>query len=373
MTCTYCNAEIEDGSLYCNRCGKAVQMVPDYNVLEDDVLPAIINGKVKGDAEIKEPVESEEVKPGLFGTKSARRVAVFFILIFAVLVLGFAGIYGYTHSYGFLIQKGRGELNAGNYDRAIGYFRSAMEATEDPGESYILVAEAQIAAGYNDEAQKTLLSLLEDDPENLIAFTMLTDIYVSGDDIDGLDELSRMAQSDEQRQLIDENIIAAPEFSMPGGEYTDDVELFITAADDCEVYYTTDGTEPGRYNGIHYDGEPLLLSVGSTNVTAVCVRADGKAGRVASETYTIIYEAPKLPMVSPSGGRLTKVTFVTISTDTNEAELYYTWDGTVPTAGSSHYTGPIQVPEGNSILSVIAIDKHGLISPVLQVNYIYLP
>ena len=168
-------------------------------------------------------------------------------------------------------------------------------------------------------------------------------------------------------------MISTPEFSIGGGEFKDDIELTIKAAGDFDIYYTMDGTEPSTHNGSRYDGKPIELSFGSTQISAVCIRSDGKAGRIASETYTIIYEAPSMPVVSPSGGRLTRPTDITISTNPPEADIYYTWDGTVPTSASNHYTGPIRVPEGNSILSAIAIDSHGLISPVLQANYIYLP
>ena len=32
MKCIYCGEELKEGSLYCPKCGKAVQIVPDYNI-----------------------------------------------------------------------------------------------------------------------------------------------------------------------------------------------------------------------------------------------------------------------------------------------------------------------------------------------------
>ena len=55
------------------------------------------------------------------------------------------------------------------------------------------------------------------------------------------------------------------------------------------------------------------------------------------------------------------------------AKMYYTWDDTVPTANSMEYTKPIPVPEGNNILSVVLIDRHGMVSDILKCNYKYLP
>ncbi len=35
MKCRYCKAEIPEGELYCKKCGREVQIVPDYNPLEE--------------------------------------------------------------------------------------------------------------------------------------------------------------------------------------------------------------------------------------------------------------------------------------------------------------------------------------------------
>lgn len=45
MKCKYCGAIIPDGVMYCEVCGKEVQIVPDYNPLED-VLTAHVKGSV---------------------------------------------------------------------------------------------------------------------------------------------------------------------------------------------------------------------------------------------------------------------------------------------------------------------------------------
>ncbi len=374
MVCANCKAQIEDGSLYCNRCGHAVQIVPDYNVLEDDELFAMIQNNPKGNYGTKGTKDDpDDGKRGLFATQSARRVAVFFIGIFILLVAGFFAIYSFTHSYGFLISQGQASHDGENFDRAIGYYREAMLKTDDPGEALILIAKAQVGAGYTDEAEKTLMELLTKDPENLIAFSLLEEMYEENGDLEGMESLEELAVSEKQKKIVKDTVIPAPEFSLPGGEFKDDIELSITAPKGFDIYYTLDGSAPSTHNGTKYDGSPIELSFGSTQISAVCAKNDGRMGRVNTDTYTIIYEAPAMPVVSPSGGRLTRPTSITITTDSMDADIYYTWDGTVPTTASSRYTGPVMVPEGNSILSVIAIDSHGLISPVLQVNYIYLP
>ena len=38
MRCPNCNEEIEDGFLYCKKCGTEIRIVPDYNPIVEDAL-----------------------------------------------------------------------------------------------------------------------------------------------------------------------------------------------------------------------------------------------------------------------------------------------------------------------------------------------
>ena len=42
MKCIYCGEELKDGSMFCSRCGKEVQIVPDYNIYDDDYLKEVL-------------------------------------------------------------------------------------------------------------------------------------------------------------------------------------------------------------------------------------------------------------------------------------------------------------------------------------------
>ena len=85
--------------------------------------------------------------------------------------------------------------------------------------------------------------------------------------------------------------------------------------------------------------------------------------------YVISIAAPDIPSVSPDGGSFSQNTKVYI--DVPEGCLaYYTWDSTDPTSSSTQYTGPIDVPEGNNVLSVIIIDnKTGKCSNVYRGHF----
>ena len=70
---------------------------------------------------------------------------------------------------------------------------------------------------------------------------------------------------------------------------------------------------------------------------------------------------------------MTEQTFIVLHVE-SDCEIYYTWDGSDPTRQSAKYEGPIEIPEGNNILYVRAVNtKNGLRSGVNRANFIYYP
>ena len=64
MKCAKCGAEIKEGCIYCSVCGNAVQIVPDYSVLEDDYLRSLLKeeesaGKEPAPAQAKQQPECQ--------------------------------------------------------------------------------------------------------------------------------------------------------------------------------------------------------------------------------------------------------------------------------------------------------------------------
>ena len=75
------------------------------------------------------------------------------------------------------------------------------------------------------------------------------------------------------------------------------------------------------------------------------------------------------PTFSPAAGRYTEAQTVTISCATEGTTIYYTTDGTTPTASSTPYTQPIIVEE-TTTLKAIAVNGDGEESNVATGNYV---
>jgi len=151
----------------------------------------------------------------------------------------------------------------------------------------------------------------------------------------------------------------APVFSPSGGSYTSAQSVAITSSGPGTIYYTTDGSTPTVGNGtpagatMPYAG-PVAIGAGTTVLQAVSVNSGGPSP-VATASFTILLPAP---VFSPAPGTYTNVTMqsVTIS-DAAGAAIYYTTNGTTPTAASTPYMAAVSLSLGTTTLNAIAIES----------------
>ena len=78
------------------------------------------------------------------------------------------------------------------------------------------------------------------------------------------------------------------------------------------------------------------------------------------------------PVVTPSTGQYSTVTQITITVPEGYT-AYYTIDGSVPTTESMLYTGPVEMPEGQTLFSAVLVSKTGKMTQITKRNYIYQP
>jgi N-acetylneuraminic acid mutarotase len=142
---------------------------------------------------------------------------------------------------------------------------------------------------------------------------------------------------------------ATPTFSVPGGSYssTQSVTLSDTTPN-ATIYYTTNGTTPTS-SSTQYAG---AISVSSTEtIQAIAVATGYTDSAVASATYTITLPVAT-PVISPAAGTYASTQSVTITDSTAGAMIYYTTNGTTPTASSTPYTGAISVSSSETIEAI---------------------
>ena len=434
MKCRYCGQEIPDGVLYCENCGKEVRIVPDYNPL-DDILAQQIVGSIseEGEEEIpsRDPSDTDRLGRtatarragertsagrGVTGRTSARRnpdgrtsagrnptgrtsagrntqarrpqddremrrrqaerrkakkrkkrriLLVVMFLILAALIGGIVLIY--QNSYTGIVNAGNRALEDGDYSRASAEFQRARGKDKERPEAYTGLSKVYIAQDDLNGAESVFLDAIEEQTENSDLYEACIDFYINTDqemEIPGLlDEAA-----DSVREALSGYIIEVPQFSLDSGETYEEVQqLSLTARSGMTIYYTTDGTDPTTASTEYT--EPIQLGEGQTTVTAIAVNKNGIPSMPVEEEYVIEFPIEDAPAVSPSTGQYEEARQIEIKVPEGY-EAYYTMDGSDPTTASSKYSGPIDMPEGETLFKAVLVNSAGRLSGITTRNYV---
>ena len=146
-----------------------------------------------------------------------------------------------------------------------------------------------------------------------------------------------------------EPTIKAPIFAYPEGRVDLNTQITITTdIEGASIYYTTGSGEPDT---LYTD--PITIDK-TTVIRAIAMKDKDTFSEEVSVKYLILKTSD--PVINPSGGEVVVGTQISITTDTPEADTYYTTDGTDPTSDSLLYTGDIEITESATI-KAIAIKK----------------
>jgi hypothetical protein len=147
------------------------------------------------------------------------------------------------------------------------------------------------------------------------------------------------------------------------GTYT--LPVSVTMSDGttgAAIHYTTDGSTPTATSPL-YSGAIALT--GPTTVKAIAVASGLANSAAASNAYAI---QAATPLLNPGPGTYTATQNVTITDTTPNSNIFYTLNGTTPTASSSPYSGPVFVGSTQT-LSAIATATGLVNSAVVSGQY----
>jgi hypothetical protein len=205
------------------------------------------------------------------------------------------------------------------------------------------------------------------DKNNRQALQALAQYYSDKKDGAALNSLIEAYQGSDAAQYLKEYQPSSPQPSVDSGSYSEPVELTFKTDDGTSVYYTTDGTR-ADVTSSHYN-DKLTLEEGTTKLSVVAVNSIGVKSDVAEYEYVITYKRTAAPEISPASGTYGAGEKIVITAE-DDAVIYYTLDGTTPSKSSSVYSGELEMPEGNSIVSAVAVNKYDVMSAVTRRNYI---
>ena len=143
--------------------------------------------------------------------------------------------------------------------------------------------------------------------------------------------------------------VVTPAFSVTTGAYT--TAQSVTISDltaGATIYYTTNGTSPTTSSAKYVS--PISVSSAET-IKAIAVKTGMVTSSEGQATYTIaaVLATPKF---SVPAATYANAQSVTITDATAGATIYYTTNGTTPTAASTKYTDAIKVSATQTLKAV---------------------
>ncbi|MFI3208887.1 MAG: chitobiase/beta-hexosaminidase C-terminal domain-containing protein [Eubacteriales bacterium] len=392
MKCENCGAIIQDNKVRCDYCGHILQMVPDYNPLEDVIADEVRSAIQEHTSEIPDmrgyttrnprvnakPVNKEksardakelelrkrkEMERRRALKKKKRNIllgvicSVLFLVILLIYML-------YSNSYSGQFSKGETAFARNDYDSAIEFFENCIDKKENKIEAYLQLGYVFMAEKEYNSAKGIILDGLEIEPDNIELNLALIDSYVALDEMEAIHTYMLSLKNADVIEALSDYQSPAPELSLDAGVYEDVQELTITSTGD--IYYTLDGTEATEDSTLYT--EAIQIGEGTTTVRAISINSEGVPSDEVSAEYIVELPMESAPIVTPSTGQYTQATTITVQV-TQGYTAYYTTDNTVPDTTSNVYTGPIDMPEGNTIFTVVLVSADGRYSDTTKRNY----
>jgi len=294
--------------------------------------------------------------------KRALLLALFLLLIIAVV-----GVFAYLTSYIGAVNKGNRALGRNDYTTAEDSFRNALAKDDTRPEAYTGLSKVYQAQDNADKAERLFTSALKKQGENIELYRACIKFYIRSDQKEKIPELLDEADSSIS-DALPEYIVKTPKFSLDDEEDYDDVQqLKLTAASGCKIYYTKNKKKPTT-GSRKYTG-PIQIEEGDTTIYAIAVNKAGIPSLPVRKSYTVELPIEDAPAVSPSTGQYSSAQEIEIKVPDGYT-AYYTTDKSEPTTSSTKYTGPVEMPEGETIFKAVLVNAKGRVSGITTRNYV---
>lgn len=399
MKCRYCKAEIPEGELYCKKCGREVQIVPDYNPLEEMLTAQIqldgneqeseldqyINQNRRNNNRTGQTAGRNTVSTGRMLTekerrkrqsaKAARKKAlrrkrrIVLLIMALIVVLAGAGFYViYQNSYNGIMKKAQKAAQSKDYTTAEAYYKQAISKNTKKADAYTGLADVYLLQDKTDEGTTLFEEAVSKQSGNVELYKACMDFYLKSDQNMEIPELLDSV-SDSMLEKLSDYVVDEPKFSLEDSTTYDDVQKLLLTADKDTIYYTTDGTDPDL-TSTKYTSEGIQISEGETTIKAIAVNKKGVPSSISKKIYTVEFPVEDAPAVSPSTGQYDEAVQIEVKVPEGYT-AYYTTDGTDPTTASTKYTGPIDMPKGETLFKVVLVNGKGRMSGITTRNYMY--
>ena len=372
MKCTYCGAPIEEGRIFCLKCGEEVVWVPEYNAIgtyrsqsEHSVREAARRA-VENDQKLQQETIAAETEI-VTNKKPKRRKTPWIIAIIILVLLGVGGYFGATYyidqrnynSFSYQQEVARMAYDNGEYDLAKTHVDRALELEPFDVLTIFMKADILLAQRHPGDAIQILLNLIEIQPYNVEAYGRIIKIYEDQEQPNEIKELLAKCQNETVLASYTEYIVEKPVINLPSGEYNElsQVEIYPLRGVAEEIYYTTDGSDPTSDSTLYT--EAIDLPEGMTVLKVFTINDKHISSDIVEMTYFIELLPPEAPVISPASGDFTAETDNKIYINVPAGCVAYYAFNERPTLSSARYIEAVDMLEGQHTFYAILVDENG--------------
>lgn len=300
-------------------------------------------------------------------------IAIFVIIIIAIVVIMWPTSKVGTSSFKKHYDKGLSYYNAGNYTEAAKEYNVALNSTGNQKSmkkvlSSLLDVYKKIE-GSDSDIIEVLKEMIKLEPDKIDYYEELLELYDKNGMINEIDALIKSVEGTGIAAQLTGYSFTGPEFNYESGSYDQYLYISLSNSKGYKMYYTTDGSTPSA-SSTEYTEPFEIANEGDTVVKAISINEKGISSSVVEKKFTIALSSLVPPTVTPDSGKYDSVQQITVSVPAG-MKAYYTFDegGAAPTTSSDEYTGPIDMPSGKTLFSVILVNEQGVSSSVTQKLY----
>ena len=357
MICIHCGADIPDGEVVCPRCGTAVQIVPDYNPLED-VLAREVRGSVEG---ATRQIQTDDIRRYRRGNVSQN--------VNATRVLSQNEMSRLREERRNAVRRGQGGAPGQSLRRNTGEQERIRRST---GEMRRRQDTEELR---RDRRQKRLEAAKRKRRNLLIALFCILALIVAGIYIAYQNSYTGMVKKG-YKALQTRDYAAAERYfdraiikdKSKSEAYTGYAEIYIDQ-DDLDgaeqVFLSAIETQPTNVNLYQAAIDFYMDTEQPAKISALL--KDCEDSKVLASVSDYISVAPDF---TPDEGTYSEVQEITLSSST-KGEIYYTLDGSEPTAETGiKYTEPVLLQtEGQIEMKAIVVNGKGIPSVTASKKY----
>lgn len=354
MKCKKCGGEIAEGSLYCEKCGEDIHIVPEYDSDEFNLGQAIRSFFQEDDDTegIYEDVSSEATSQNRKKRKGVGLLILAFLSVIVVL-----SVFLIRNTYDYQLNRAYEAFENHDFDSAEASCMQAIDRKAYAMEAHILLADVFYACKDFVAYEQKLLSLadepryMEVDSESV--YSRLITLYKEQNRLVDITLLLNQCKYDHIKEAFSAYVVEAPTVDLTQGTYHGVQVVRLEAAEGNTIYYTLDGSQPGAESAVY--NVPIVLENGTHEIRTICTNEQGVPSLTVSYRYDIQVDKLLAPTVFPVSGTYHEPQLIEIEGNTDN--IYYTADGSDPNLSSQLYTGPIPVPLGNSKFKFVRIEE----------------